>query len=691
MIFKKLAVVLLALAFTDVVFARGNKDNLVVVDAAFAKDNLAVLPFTGGTGEEGEIIAELFSFSNELNAVFTPIPRTSITSAVNSEQRFQRNTGMTDPDTIVALGKQLRASYVLTGNIGKLGSQNLLTIAILKIDDLRQVAGDMQTYVDRRDIQGKLPGMAQNIIKAMKIDASRLEKLAITPVQLGADTDAQVADMLAQILSINLIKSGKYAVYPRTATLEQAKAEYTNQRSGLTADENIVDIGKGENPRLALSVVARRWDNQNMFNAAIINLESGAQVIGESVDYQTLDDGISVMESLARKLTTTFLSVSLAESLKWISKNATDGGNYTIILKNNETIAPKTLSYNGKKVNITLDGGSAGWTVSLRSNGRLFTVGSGVTLMLGNNVSLRGRSRNTSPLVQVNSEGTLVMESGTISGNSAKEGGGVYVSGTFTMSGGTINGNSGGGVSVSGGTFTQSGGTISGNSGGGVSVSGGTFTQSGGTISGNSTTGYGSGGGVSMYSGTFTQSGGTISGNSADRDGGGVFVLSNGTFTQSDGTISGNSADWGGGGVDVSGGTFTQSGGTISGNSASGSGGGVSVSSRGTFTQSGGAINGNSTSRSGGGVDVSGGTFTQSGGTISGNSASDEGGGVSVYGTFTKQAGGVIYGSDASGTLKNTTTSGNGHAVYVYSGSKKRNSTAYVGVTLDSGSAGGWE
>jgi hypothetical protein len=41
--------------------------------------------------------------------------------------------------------------------------------------------------------------------------------------------------------------------------------------------------------------------------------------------------------------------------------------------------------------------------------------------------------------------------------------------------------------------------------------------------------------------------------------------------------------------------------------------------------------------------------------------------------------------------LKNTTTSGNGHAVYVYSGSKKRNSTAYVGVTLDSGSAGGWE
>jgi hypothetical protein len=106
------------------------------------------------------------------------------------------------------------------------------------------------------------------------------------------------------------------------------------------------------------------------------------------------------------------------------------------------------------------------------------------------------------------------------------------------------------------------------------------------------------------------------------------------------------------------------------------------------------------------------------GGTISGNTASAAldpflppgyssssfsygayGGGVYVGdgGRFTKQSGGTIYGSDAGDTLKNAVTStstyGGGHAVYVESG-RKRNTTAGVGVTLNSaksGSEGGWE
>jgi hypothetical protein len=137
------------------------------------------------------------------------------------------------------------------------------------------------------------------------------------------------------------------------------------------------------------------------------------------------------------------------------------------------------------------------------------------------------------------------------------------------------------------------------------------------------------------------------------------------------------------------------SGGEISGHSVYFSGGGVAVDS-GTFTMSGGEISGNSAA-SGGGVGVGGGTFTMSGGEISGNTAVYGGGGVYVNnGTFTMSGGGTIYGSDASSTLKNTTDSGDsdGHAVYVYAGSKKRNTTAGPGVNMDSrisGGAGGWE
>jgi hypothetical protein len=107
------------------------------------------------------------------------------------------------------------------------------------------------------------------------------------------------------------------------------------------------------------------------------------------------------------------------------------------ILKQNETIGPKSLSYNRKQVSITLLGETA-WTVDLISDGSLFTVGSGVTLRLGSNVTLQGRSDNNAALVQVNSGGTLEMNTGSkISGNTtSSDGGGVYVDGgTFTMKG----------------------------------------------------------------------------------------------------------------------------------------------------------------------------------------------------------------------------------------------------------------
>jgi hypothetical protein len=67
---------------------------------------------------------------------------------------------------------------------------------------------------------------------------------------------------------------------------------------------------------------------------------------------------------------------------------------------------------------------------------------------------------------------------------------------------------------------------------------------------------------------------------------------------------------------------------------------------------------------------------------------------VGSSGTFIKQGGGTIYGSDNS-TLKNTAKSDSrGHAVYVYSGGKRRTTTAGPSVDLDSaadGTAGGWD
>ena len=209
----------------------------------------------------------------------------------------------------------------------------------------------------------------------------------------------------------------------------------------------------------------------------------------------------------------------------------------------------------------------------------VFEIASGGKLTLTDCTSNTGtvtHSNVTGCGVEVK-KGTFTMYGGEISGNSASNGGGVYVCGgsTFDLYGGKISGN----------TVT--------NDGGGVCVAtNGKFNMHGGKIeiSGNIAATYG--GGVYVGGGVFTMSGGSITSNHTANDtyGGGVYVDTHGTFNMSGGTIGGAAADKAnkaknGGGVYVSGGTFNMSGGSITGNDSNG----VFVWGNATFTVSGAA------------------------------------------------------------------------------------------------------
>jgi len=202
-------------------------------------------------------------------------------------------------------------------------------------------------------------------------------------------------------------------------------------------------------------------------------------------------------------------SQNLANSLAYISSNAVTNDDFYIVLGANESVSPNTLTYSGRSVRITLLGYGSERTLTLNTNGSMFTVNSGVTLTLDENITLVGRSTNNASLINI-SGGNLIMNDGTkISGNtSSSTGGGVYLNnGTFIINGGKISGNTarGGGIFVSGGIATMNDGIISGNKsnsqGGGIEVSGGTFTMYGGIISGNSAGNYG--GGIYVGKGTF--------------------------------------------------------------------------------------------------------------------------------------------------------------------------------------------
>ena len=166
---------------------------------------------------------------------------------------------------------------------------------------------------------------------------------------------------------------------------------------------------------------------------------------------------------------------SLAERLQWIEANAANNTLYHIELSSNESLTTQTLSFSrARNVTVRLSGGGTESFISLTGNGSLFTIESGVTLILENGVTLEGHNRNRAPLVMVNARGTLIMNDGAkIVGNhnySGGLGGGVAVDGAFTMNGGEISSNAtniGGGVVVgSVGFFSKTGGTIYGSDGG---------------------------------------------------------------------------------------------------------------------------------------------------------------------------------------------------------------------------------
>jgi hypothetical protein len=144
----------------------------------------------------------------------------------------------------------------------------------------------------------------------------------------------------------------------------------------------------------------------------------------------------------------------LKDKLLWIKSHAETGGEYVVRLDSDESTSNAGILTFKKKSEIT------NVTITIKSTGEdrtiapaHFRVGSGVTLILDNNITLRGKYYDESAMstnnsvVLVDKGGTLVMNEGSaIIGNTNNFGilgGGVHVSagGAFYMNGGTISGN----------------------------------------------------------------------------------------------------------------------------------------------------------------------------------------------------------------------------------------------------------
>ncbi len=187
--------------------------------------------------------------------------------------------------------------------------------------------------------------------------------------------------------------------------------------------------------------------------------------------------------------------------------------------------------------NATFTGNSAAY------GGALHVVGS----LTADNLTINGNSGTGSAGVDVDASGTLTLENSTITNNTATNAaGGLYVGGWATVRRVTISGNSaanGGGVYVAG-TLTATDVTISDNAasdqGGGLRVNGASTLENA-TISGNSA----EWGGGAIVWGSLTLANSLVVENSAKSGGGGFYVGGKATFRNA--TIAANKAGWGGG------------------------------------------------------------------------------------------------------------------------------------------------
>jgi formylglycine-generating enzyme required for sulfatase activity/TolB-like protein len=280
------------------------KQDIPIQTVAPAKYKIAILPFTGGTGNEGTTVASLLVNQKELQEAFSLSPWTSDIEELMKEQRFQRS-GLADADAVYELGKDLNVDFVLSGHIQKLRTGNLLLITLIHAERRQKAAGICMEFGDIVEIRPFLPNMARKMVDAAQADNSDLPKLAVLPFDYPpSGVNVQDVENLTQILTAEIADSGKYMVLPRLNTIETIMEERNLKRSNLTDPENIKNIGIVTGAQYVLvGNVLSQGGKGNLFLARILNTDTGLLEAGGDLEYKTIADGYKLIPDLSYALT----------------------------------------------------------------------------------------------------------------------------------------------------------------------------------------------------------------------------------------------------------------------------------------------------------------------------------------------------------------------------------------------------
>ena len=268
------------------------------------KESLAVVAFTGGNTMDGEAIASSLTRQATLRNAFnkTTLITQNTLAAMNFNQRFQRNSGLTDADSIFELGKQLNVSHVITGIITKWGDRNLVIVRIMDVENLQQIAGDYRTFKTIEEIDAHIPAIAKRLASAAPRDTDNLPGLFVPPFNISRNVNRNDAMVLTQILVCELANGSKYAVLPRTDSFEKVREEHLRQRNGAADQERVKRLGTGRSARYVLSGSLQRLGALNKFTADILDIFDGNFIDGHEESYTNFTQGFELMPRLAAHL-----------------------------------------------------------------------------------------------------------------------------------------------------------------------------------------------------------------------------------------------------------------------------------------------------------------------------------------------------------------------------------------------------
>ena len=232
-------------------------------------------------------------------------------------------------------------------------------------------------------------------------------------------------------------------------------------------------------------------DSNNCMSA-----QTACKTIGHAISLASLGD--SVMIAAATYTENLLINVNLKLIGSGATKTIIDGGGISTVISIVNTAANVTLS------KVTISNGVSAFGGGIYNEGTL-TVNS--STISGNTAA---DSFGYAYGGGIYSFGTLVINNSTLSGNFASAsfksaaGGAIYSTGALAINNSTLNGNGasghlgggGGGIAIATGTAKISNSTLSGNGGGGISNAG-TVTINNSTLSGNTTRNSSGGGGIS--------------------------------------------------------------------------------------------------------------------------------------------------------------------------------------------------